>query len=408
MATFLYRLGLGSYRHRVAVVGVWLLLLVAAGLGAATLSGKTVNTFRIPGQESTTALEILGQKFGSGANGATAQVVLAAPAGQTVTSGPAAAAVARHGRPAAAAERRGQRHRPARSEGAGGLGGQAGRLQHGDVRGAAAGDHLHAAGGADRDRAGGPGRGPDRRGDRAGVGAADRGRWRGGAGRRRRRAGRAAAHVRVGGRGRDEPGDRDRRRRHRRARHHRADRVRRPAVDHADPRVDARPGCRHRLRAVHLHPVPAGADAGPGGRRRGGHGGRHRGLGRAHRRHHRGHRAGRSGGRRDPVPHRDGPGRGGHRGRRRAAGADAGAGGARVRREADAAPAAAAGARVLGRLGAHRHHPALAQPGRRGGRARRARDPGRVDAHHAGATGRGLEPRRPGPPKSCPSGSAPG
>jgi uncharacterized membrane protein YdfJ with MMPL/SSD domain len=76
MATFLYRLGFGSYRHRAAVVGVWLLLLVAAGVGAATLSGKTVDTFRIPGQESTTALDVLGQKFGSGANGATAQVVL--------------------------------------------------------------------------------------------------------------------------------------------------------------------------------------------------------------------------------------------------------------------------------------------------------------------------------------------
>ena len=73
---------------------MWLLLLVAAGVGAATLSGKTVDTFRIPGQESTTALDILGQKFGSGANGATAQVVLEAPAGQTVTSGPAAAKVA--------------------------------------------------------------------------------------------------------------------------------------------------------------------------------------------------------------------------------------------------------------------------------------------------------------------------
>jgi putative drug exporter of the RND superfamily len=73
---------------------VWLLLLVAAGLGAATLSGKTVDTLRIPGQESTTALDILGQKFGSGANGATAQVVLEAPAGQTVTSGRPAAAVA--------------------------------------------------------------------------------------------------------------------------------------------------------------------------------------------------------------------------------------------------------------------------------------------------------------------------
>jgi putative drug exporter of the RND superfamily len=94
MATLLYRLGFGSYRHRAAVVGVWLLLLVAAGVGAVTLSGTTVDTFRIPGQESTTALDILGQKFGSGANGATAQVVLEAPAGQTVTSGPAAATVA--------------------------------------------------------------------------------------------------------------------------------------------------------------------------------------------------------------------------------------------------------------------------------------------------------------------------
>jgi RND superfamily putative drug exporter len=94
MATFLYRLGLRSYRRRTAVVAVWLLLLVAAGVGALTLSGKTVDTFRIPGQESTTALDILGEKFGAGANGATAQVVLAAPPGGTVTAGPAAAQVA--------------------------------------------------------------------------------------------------------------------------------------------------------------------------------------------------------------------------------------------------------------------------------------------------------------------------
>lgn len=38
MATFLHRLGLGSYRHRTAVVGVWLLLLVGAGLGAARIT----------------------------------------------------------------------------------------------------------------------------------------------------------------------------------------------------------------------------------------------------------------------------------------------------------------------------------------------------------------------------------
>src|ERR1700709_1177453 len=94
MATFLHRLGLGAYRHRRAVAAVWLLLLVLAGAGAATLSGKTVNTFQIPGQESTTALDLIGQRFGSGANGATAQVVLEAPAGGTITDTATPATVA--------------------------------------------------------------------------------------------------------------------------------------------------------------------------------------------------------------------------------------------------------------------------------------------------------------------------
>jgi putative drug exporter of the RND superfamily len=94
MATFLHRLGLGAYRHRRVVATVWLLLLVAAGVGAVTLSGKTVNTFEIPGQESTTALTLIGERFGDGANGATAQVVLAAPSG-TISTGPAAATVTR-------------------------------------------------------------------------------------------------------------------------------------------------------------------------------------------------------------------------------------------------------------------------------------------------------------------------
>ncbi|MFG1922163.1 MMPL family transporter [Cryptosporangium sp. NPDC048952] len=78
MATLLYRLGAGAYRFRVLVAVLWVLALVGAGVGAVTLSGKTVNTFSIPGQESTTALEKIGQRFGSGANGATAQVVFEA------------------------------------------------------------------------------------------------------------------------------------------------------------------------------------------------------------------------------------------------------------------------------------------------------------------------------------------
>ncbi|MFB9377313.1 MMPL family transporter [Kineococcus gynurae] len=83
MATLLHRLGLAAFRRRVTVVVVWLLVLLAAGLGAATLSGKTVSTFEIPGQESTTALGIIDESFG-GSGGAGAQVVLQAPAGRTV------------------------------------------------------------------------------------------------------------------------------------------------------------------------------------------------------------------------------------------------------------------------------------------------------------------------------------
>src|SRR5947209_11649971 len=90
MARLLSRIGGGAARHRFVVGAVWLLVLVAAGVGAGTLSGKTVNTFSIPGQESTTALHLITERFGSGASGATAQVVLEAPDGQKITDpGPA-------------------------------------------------------------------------------------------------------------------------------------------------------------------------------------------------------------------------------------------------------------------------------------------------------------------------------
>jgi len=79
MATLLYRLGLGAVRHRIVVVVAWLLALAAVAVGAATLSGPTVNTFKIPGQESTIALDLLGKRFGAASAGATAQVVMQAP-----------------------------------------------------------------------------------------------------------------------------------------------------------------------------------------------------------------------------------------------------------------------------------------------------------------------------------------
>ncbi|HEX5205265.1 MAG TPA: MMPL family transporter [Actinoplanes sp.] len=85
MASLLHRLGLAAVRHRIMVTVVWLVALIAAGVGAATLSGTTVNTFSIPGQESTIALDLLKQRFGDASAGATAQVVMVAPDGAKIT-----------------------------------------------------------------------------------------------------------------------------------------------------------------------------------------------------------------------------------------------------------------------------------------------------------------------------------
>ena len=94
MATLLYRLGLGAVRHRLLVLITWLVALAAVGVGAATLSGPTVNTFSIPGQESTIALDLMKQRFGAASAGATAQVVMAAPAGTSIADPANAAKVA--------------------------------------------------------------------------------------------------------------------------------------------------------------------------------------------------------------------------------------------------------------------------------------------------------------------------
>ncbi|WP_434445204.1 MMPL family transporter [Lentzea sp. E54] len=81
MAKLLYRLGMGAHRHRLPVILIWLLVLVGSGVGAFTLGGETSNSMSIPGQESTTALERIQEKFGSGES-ASARVVLQAPDGQ--------------------------------------------------------------------------------------------------------------------------------------------------------------------------------------------------------------------------------------------------------------------------------------------------------------------------------------
>jgi RND superfamily putative drug exporter len=84
MATILYRLGRFAFRRR--GLGI-------AGVGAATLSGPTATGFSIPGTESQRAVDLLQERFPQvSADGATARVVLQAPAGHKL-SDPATKAV---------------------------------------------------------------------------------------------------------------------------------------------------------------------------------------------------------------------------------------------------------------------------------------------------------------------------
>ncbi|OLR92527.1 MMPL family transporter [Actinokineospora bangkokensis] len=84
MARLLYRLGAAAHRRRLLVVVLWLAVLVGAAVGAVTLGGKTADSFSIPGQESTTALEKIRQEFGAG--GASARVVVQAPGDGKLTT----------------------------------------------------------------------------------------------------------------------------------------------------------------------------------------------------------------------------------------------------------------------------------------------------------------------------------
>lgn len=86
MATFLYKLGRLTFRRRRYVALIWVALLAVAGVGMATASTDTSNSFSIPGTEAQRAFDLLEQRNpGTNADGATARVVFKAPGGEKVT-----------------------------------------------------------------------------------------------------------------------------------------------------------------------------------------------------------------------------------------------------------------------------------------------------------------------------------
>jgi len=84
VARLLHRLGALAHRRRIVFLLLWLVILAAAGAGAVTLGGHTTSAISIPGQESTNAQDRIKTEFDTG--GATAQVVVKAPDGQTLTT----------------------------------------------------------------------------------------------------------------------------------------------------------------------------------------------------------------------------------------------------------------------------------------------------------------------------------
>ena len=83
MSTYLYRLGAMAFDHRRAMLAAWLAVFVGVIAAAFAFSGKTNNSFTVPGTESQQAQELLEEKFPA-ASGAYARMVFEAPEGTTL------------------------------------------------------------------------------------------------------------------------------------------------------------------------------------------------------------------------------------------------------------------------------------------------------------------------------------
>ncbi len=98
----LYRLGQWCFDHKWRVVAVWLILLIAAGVGMKVADAQLDNAFTIPGSQSQKALNVVAQEFPT-ASGTSAQVVFQAKDGTNLQSSANAAAITNVLKQAAAA-----------------------------------------------------------------------------------------------------------------------------------------------------------------------------------------------------------------------------------------------------------------------------------------------------------------
>ncbi|WP_329543851.1 MMPL family transporter [Streptomyces sp. NBC_01356] len=87
MATFLYWIGRWAFRRRRLVTGLWLGVLVMAGVAAAMAPAGQEEDLSMPGTESQKAFDLLDERFPqSNSQGAEARLVFQAPDGQQVTA----------------------------------------------------------------------------------------------------------------------------------------------------------------------------------------------------------------------------------------------------------------------------------------------------------------------------------
>ncbi|WP_327318949.1 MMPL family transporter [Streptomyces sp. NBC_01235] len=86
MATFLYKLGRFSFRRRGTTLLLWLVVLIGAGVAAASAPPLPADTFTMPGTETQKTYDLLRERFPEfSADGAEARIVVRAPGGAKIT-----------------------------------------------------------------------------------------------------------------------------------------------------------------------------------------------------------------------------------------------------------------------------------------------------------------------------------